>query len=50
VWLGGGAILLPGVRIGRNAVVGAGAVVTRNVPANTVVAGNPARVIREIEQ
>jgi maltose O-acetyltransferase len=50
VWLGGGAILLPGVRIGLNAVVGAGAVVSRNVPANTVVAGNPARVIREIEQ
>jgi maltose O-acetyltransferase len=50
VWLGGAAILLPGVRIGRNAVVGAGAVVTRSVPANTVVAGNPARVIREIEQ
>jgi len=50
VWVGGGAILLPGVRIGRNAVVGAGAVVSRGVPANTVVAGNPARVIREIEQ
>jgi maltose O-acetyltransferase len=50
VWLGGAAILLPGVTIGRNAVVGAGAVVTRDVAANTVVAGNPARVIREIEQ
>lgn len=50
VWLGGGTILLPGVTIGRNAVVGAGAVVTRDVPANTVVAGNPARVIREIQQ
>ncbi len=50
VWLGGGAILLPGVRIGGNAVVGAGAVVPRSVPANTVVAGNPARVIREIAQ
>jgi len=50
VWIGGSAILLPGLRIGRNAVVGAGAVVTRDVPANTVVAGNPARVIREIEQ
>jgi maltose O-acetyltransferase len=50
VWLGGAAILLPGVRIGRHAVVGAGAVVTRDVPANTVVAGNPARVIREIDQ
>ena len=50
VWLGGGAILLPGVRIGRNAVVGAGAVVPKSVPANTIVVGNPARVIREIEQ
>ena len=50
VWVGGGAILLPGVTLGRNAVVGAGAVVSRSVPANTVVAGNPARVIREIEQ
>ena len=49
VWLGGSAILLPGVRIGRNVVVGAGAVVSRNVPANTIVAGNPARVIGEIE-
>ena len=49
VWLGGGTILLPGVRVGRNAVVGAGAVVTRDVPADTVVAGNPARVIRELE-
>jgi maltose O-acetyltransferase len=50
VWLGGGSILLPGVRIGRNAVVGAGAVVSRSVPANTVVVGNPARVIKKIDQ
>lgn len=50
VWIGGGAILLPGVNIGRNAVIGAGAVVTRNVPANMVAVGNPARVLREIEQ
>ena len=50
VWLGGSAILLPGVRVGRNAVVGAGAVVTHDVPPDTVVAGNPARVIREIVQ
>jgi maltose O-acetyltransferase len=50
VWLGGGVIILPGVRIGKNAVVGAGAVVSRDVPANTIAVGNPARVLREIEQ
>lgn len=50
VWIGGGAILLPGVSVGKNAIVGAGAVVTRNVSANTVVAGNPAKVIRVLEQ
>lgn len=50
VWIGGGAILLPGVTVGRGAVVGAGAVVSRSVPPNTVVAGNQARVIREIRQ
>lgn len=48
VWIGGGAILLPGVRVGQQAVVGAGAVVTRDVPPYTVVAGNPARVIKEL--
>jgi maltose O-acetyltransferase len=50
VWIGGGAILLPGVTIGRNAVIGAGAVVPKNVSANTVVVGNPAKVVREIDQ
>jgi maltose O-acetyltransferase len=50
VWIGGGAILLPGVTVGRNAVVGAGAVVPRDVEANTVVAGNPAKVVRHIDQ
>jgi maltose O-acetyltransferase len=50
VWIGGSAILLPGVKIGKNSVVGAGAVVTKSVPANTIVAGNPAKIIREIEQ
>jgi maltose O-acetyltransferase len=48
VWLGGGAIVCPGVRIGENTVVGAGAVVTRDLPAGVVAAGVPARVLREI--
>jgi maltose O-acetyltransferase len=48
VWLGGGAIVLPGVTVGKNAVVGAGAVVTKTVPPDVVVAGNPARVIRSL--
>ena len=43
VWIGGGAIILPGVVIGDNAIVGAGAVVTRNVPAGATATGNPAR-------
>ncbi|SPT66473.1 acetyltransferase [Aeromonas salmonicida] len=45
VWIGGGAILLPGVTIGREAIVGAGAVVTRDVPAGARVVGNPARIL-----
>jgi maltose O-acetyltransferase len=48
VWLGGGAIVLPGVTIGDNSVIGAGAVVTRDVPANVVAVGNPARVVRKL--
>lgn len=48
VWLGGGAIVLPGVTIGENTVVGAGAVVTRDLPPNVVAVGNPARIVREI--
>lgn len=47
-WIGAGAILLPGVTVGADSVVGAGAVVTRDVAPNTVVAGNPARVIRRL--
>lgn len=49
VWIGGGATILPGVKIGNNCVIGAGSVVTRDVPDNTVVAGNPARKIKEIK-
>lgn len=49
VWIGGGAIVLPGVTIGDNSVVGAGSVVTKDVPANVVVVGNPARVIKQLE-
>lgn len=48
VWLGGGAIVLPGVTIGANSIVGAGAVVTKDVPPNVVVAGNPAAIIRRL--
>ena len=48
VWLGGGCIVLPGVAIGPNTVVGAGAVVTRDLPANVVAVGNPARVVRHL--
>lgn len=48
VWLGGGAIVLPGVTIGDDAVIGAGAVVTKDVPAGVVAVGNPARVVRSL--
>ncbi|NYI57781.1 sugar O-acetyltransferase [Cellulomonas soli] len=48
VWLGGGVIVCPGVTIGENTVVGAGSVVTRDLPANVVAVGNPARVVRTV--
>lgn len=50
VWVGGGAIILPGVRIDSRAVIGAGSVVTRDVPEGMFAAGNPCRVIREISE
>ena len=45
VWIGGGAIIMPGVKIGDNAIVGAGSIVNKDVPNNAIVAGNPARII-----
>jgi maltose O-acetyltransferase len=50
VWVGGGAIILPGVRIGSRAVIGAGSVVTRDVPEGVFAAGNPCHAIREITE
>ena len=49
VWIGINSTILPGVKIGYGAIVGAGSVVTKDVPAMTVVAGNPARIIKTIE-
>lgn len=49
-WIGAGAVILPGVTIGDNTVVGAGSVVTRDLPANVVAFGNPCRVVREISE
>jgi maltose O-acetyltransferase len=48
VWVGGGAIILPGVRIGSRTVIGAGSVVTRDVPDGVFAAGNPCRIVREL--
>jgi maltose O-acetyltransferase len=50
VWVGGGAIILPGVTIGSRTVIGAGSVVTRSIPEGVFAAGNPCRVIREITE
>jgi maltose O-acetyltransferase len=48
VWVGGGAIILPGVSIGSRSVIGAGSVVTRDIPVGALAAGNPCRVIRQL--
>ena len=48
VWIGGGAIILPGVTIGENSVIGAGSVVTHDIPANVIAVGNPCKILREI--
>jgi maltose O-acetyltransferase len=49
VWVGGGAIICPGVTIGDGSVIGAGGVVTRDIPARVFAAGNPCRVIRSLD-
>ena len=48
VWIGAGAVIVPGISIGDNSVIGAGSVVTKDVPANVVAVGNPCKVLREI--
>jgi galactoside O-acetyltransferase len=47
-WLGSGVLVLPGVTIGDDTVIGAGSVVTRDIPSNVVAVGNPCRVVREV--
>lgn len=48
VWIGGAAVIQPGIKIGDNSVIGAGAVVTKDIPENVFVGGNPAKIIKEI--
>lgn len=50
VWIGANSVVLPGVSIGENTVIGAGSVVTKDIPANVVAVGNPCRVLREINE
>jgi maltose O-acetyltransferase len=50
VWVGGGAIICPGVTIGSRCIIGAGSVVTRDIPDGAFAAGNPCRVIRQVEE
>lgn len=49
VWIGGNVVVLPGVKIGDNVVIGAGSIVTKDIPSNVVAVGNPCKVIKEIE-
>jgi maltose O-acetyltransferase len=50
VWIGSKVVILPGVRIGRGAVIGAGSIVTKDIPPRCVAAGNPARVLRHLTE
>ena len=49
VWIGGSCIILPGVHIGDNSVIGAGSVVTKDIPSNVVAVGNPCKIIKELK-
>ncbi len=49
-WIGAGAVIVPGVRIGKNVVIGGGSVVTKDIPDNVIAAGNPCKVIREVNE
>ena len=49
VWIGGDVVILPGVTVGDNVTIGAGSVVTRDIPSNTIAAGNPCRVIKQLD-
>ena len=50
MWIGGNTVILPGVTIGNNVVIGAGSVVSKDIPDNKIAVGNPCRVIREITE
>ncbi|WP_431609958.1 DapH/DapD/GlmU-related protein [Chryseobacterium sp. 'Rf worker isolate 10'] len=50
VWLGGNVVVLPGVSIGNNSVIGAGSVVTKDIPENVVAVGNPCKVVKNIAE
>jgi maltose O-acetyltransferase len=48
VWIGGSCVILPGIIIGNNSIIAAGSVVTKDVPTNSIVAGNPAKILKSI--
>ena len=50
VWIGANSVILPGVNIGDNSVIGAGSIVTKDIPSNVIAVGNPCRVLREINE
>lgn len=50
MWIGGGAIINPGVTIGDHAVIASGSVVTKDIPANVIVGGNPAKILKHLEE